>query len=362
MNRIYTKLGVKAKGDTLHEILSNAGLNFQVEKHEMINPLQFRSRLSDKDNFTRAELEEIILASQSKDFQGTFRTDTNDQLGAVKERYTPISHQTSFELLEQLKGEAEGAYYSNVFAMNNGARVGAQIVLPTLGFSVKGVDPHATILSFVTSHDGSGKTAMLYYTLRQVCSNGLCVAENEKALKIKKTKNAPLKMAVWSELLTKTSLAFAGIAEKFDILASKKLTKADLEAFRQNKELFGSPKENSQKDSYKLEEFDHLFSVNDSNQFPQFSGTLFRAFNAVTNQTTHSFNMNNLQPRYDIASQLGGVGYNRNKLAMELLLDMAKTAEDVAETAHVAYSFPVQDNMSDDFADDAPLVQSTVLN
>src|SRR5215207_358200 len=76
------------------------GLNFGVEKHQLLGP-----------------------QGQLVPTWGTFRTDTNAFLGSVGERYEIIHHSTGFEMIDELVAAKNGAHYETAGALRGGAIV-----------------------------------------------------------------------------------------------------------------------------------------------------------------------------------------------------------------------------------------------
>lgn len=345
-----TGMGNEVSGLTLAEILVQADLNWNPVKQAWLNP---------------------VTGQQEKDFYGIFRDDDGTCIGQVRDRYEVITHRDGLALLDVLANAEGKAKYINAGHFGKGAKVFAQLAVPH-DFNIKGVDAIRTFASLVTAHDGSLNMGLCAGTIRIVCQNTFMANYNEamkKGLKFKHTPAAIVGMQRAEKLLTETRLSFQSLEEKFNLLADKAMT-ADLwQAYMKdlgflteatNKD--GLPRNNSA-----VEEVTELFELNDGNTFPEFKGTAWSAFNALTAYTTHAQTKQGT-PKYDLGSRLSENGsvYKRNQKALNWLLEKTDEMPANIPTQPKAFSFAVGSltnaSQLSDFSDDAPMVQGVALN
>lgn len=94
-------------------------------------------------------------------------------------------------------------------------------------------DKIVPLMSFVNSYDGSNKTSGSFGLYRQVCSNGLMVADTEVGFSYKHTGNQiAIVMPEIDKLIeTFTKTEYFELQNKFKVMANKKIS--DIEAFVQ---------------------------------------------------------------------------------------------------------------------------------
>lgn len=135
---------------TWEQIAEKGHLNYQVEKHQLINPF-----------------------TQKPDAWGVFRMDTKVCLGTVGQNYQPIQHRRGFVLLDHIIGQQNGAHYECAGVLGKGEKVWglADINVP---LRIKGTDDVSeNYLLFTTSHDGSHSFQVRITSTRVVCQNTL---------------------------------------------------------------------------------------------------------------------------------------------------------------------------------------------
>ncbi len=223
------------------------------------------------------------------DAWGMFRdSDEGVFLGTVGEDYTPIQHQSGFELIDALMGTSDGAHYETAGSLGLGERVWG---LADLGLVAKiGADEQKGYLLFATGHDGSMSFQLRTCMTRVVCQNTLNVAMGERTrskFMIRHTRNAQNRIQSAQDALQSVRGEVATVESKLNFLASRKITRDSLETimgrlFPKNEGAkFQTRRENV------LAEVLSLYESNDRDTFPEFRGSAYNLLNAVTEWTDH---------------------------------------------------------------------------
>ena len=100
---------------------------------------------------------------------GVMRGDNGAYLGTVGERYTIVSNETCFEMMDDILG-ASGAHYETAGALGEGQTAWMLAKMPN-GFQIKGRDAIDPYLLCSTSHDGTGTIRIAPTMTRVVCQN-----------------------------------------------------------------------------------------------------------------------------------------------------------------------------------------------
>ena len=131
------------------------------------------------------------------------------------------------------------------------------------------------------------------------------------------------------------------IEEKLEILAQRKVS-ASMVAETVSK-IFGvtAEKELSAEKSRQIMTVKNLFESNDGNAFPQFRGTGYNLFNAITEFADHyrdtRSNNGTTAEKQRAFTSIFGSGNDMKQQGIDLVLELTKGAESVNQT--VSYSF-----------------------
>ena len=139
---------------TIEEALTNAEMNFTVEK---------RPLLTTSDLFTTIPV---------YDKYATVRTDTETVLGVVGNRYHVVQNVQAFEFLDTLV-DSDEARYAKEGTFNNGALTWIQLELSKVLPISDNVRPYVTLYN---THDGSSAFKVLITPVRIWCQNTLRLA------------------------------------------------------------------------------------------------------------------------------------------------------------------------------------------
>lgn len=177
--RIFSGIGNKvSKSMTSEEVIKEAGLDYEVDKF----PLRFESNrrlempIEDSDNLLETdELGRVELTdfTEVPGKYATARTDTNQPLGIVSDRYSVIQNREVFSFFDAIVGEGK-AIYTDAGFFGVGEVV---FIVAKLPDTIKvGKDDIEKNLVLTTSHDGSGSIKAFFTPIRICCMNTLVCA------------------------------------------------------------------------------------------------------------------------------------------------------------------------------------------
>ena len=192
---------------TSEEVMNKAGLNFHVEKTNMVAEMPMR-------DFSDKELDRINedIAKGNAFLRGnklyrtapnaftTYRTDYNIPLGSVKSKYTVVQNNVAFNFFDDAIRK-DKAIWQTAGAWGNGERIFVSCKLPN-NILVHG-DPVETYLVFTNSHDGSSGVKILFTPIRVICQNTLnaAIRTAQNFVTFKHTKQVHNKIAIAQEIL-----------------------------------------------------------------------------------------------------------------------------------------------------------------
>jgi phage/plasmid-like protein (TIGR03299 family) len=219
------------------------------------------------------------------------RQDTKQHLGIVGKGYEPSQNRELMAWTEALL--ETGAIYESAGGLGQGERIWLLARMPKADFVVGNSDQHQSYLLVTSSHDGSLATTIKQTDTRVVCQNTLTMAlqDGKQALKIKHTKSSKDRLEQAKRMMSASIQTAASLKEKFDLLASRRITKDQLTTVLDR--LFpidvdaASQATKTRRDNV-LADVLSLFERNDGNAFPEQRGTAYALLNAVTNYVDHS--------------------------------------------------------------------------
>ena len=274
------------KALTWAEAINEAGLNWQVAK----SPVQFTPK---------------SLGEVAKVFEGrsvTYRVDTGAPLGIVSDGFPVIQNEQAGKVLDQVVGEV-GAHYHTAGYLGEGQKVWMLIKLPGI-LRVVGDDVVEKYLLAANGHDGSLSFWIMETPIRVVCQNTLMAAigqKNDKAFRAVHSAGLVLDVTAIRE-----KLGYA--AEKFNVLeqAYQKMAKTVIRSSLSDqaspteffKRVIEYPEltkvavvgevpykyedEASTRMKNRLNDLLELFETGKGSDLPGVKGTVWGAYNAVT--------------------------------------------------------------------------------
>ena len=274
--------------------------------------------------------------------KGIFRSDTGNCLGIVGNGYAVVQPQHMFNHVDSLI-EGTGYHYESVGALKGGsvlfitARVGELDILSS-------GDKIRTYLAFLNSFDGS-LAAQVYLTgTRIVCMNTLQYSLSDKrsgSVKYKHTRGVHEKLNQAQSLMAGVLATEQDLQTKLETLAKRKIqTRQSYESILDK--LF--PGDSGKTKSIKSQ-VTALYADNDHNAFPDWAGTPYALYNAVTNYVDHdraTRGEDKERSRYE--SAVLGSGAVLKQKALNTILAMT---EDSTSTSVAVLDLPCRDSIPD---------------
>lgn len=293
---------------TWEDAINKAHMNWEVVKRQLSDP--FTGNLV--DTF------------------GIFRTDTQQFLGNVGDRYTPIQNTFQFQFMDKVLGEGN-AHYETAGILGKGERVFMLANLAEEYDIMASGDKHKAYLAGVGSHDGSTSQRFFTTEVRIVCANTLQIALSQAkgaGVSVKHTAKAESRINKKLNVLAAGRDAFVSTMEMLEILAQRSVDSTTV--VKTIADLFGvdAAAELPTKTINSINTIKDLFEGNDNNAFPEFRGTAYNLLNAITEYTDHfkpirmtagREGQSEEQVRSD--SAMFGLGADFKRNALQLVID-----------------------------------------
>lgn len=156
---------------TAREVMEKAGLNWGVEKCELVARMPFRLNGDNDINETMGDFAHKgnIYRNCPNGF-GTYRTDKNIPLGIVKQKYEVVQNIDVFNFFDEAIGENK-AIWQSAGCLGYGHKIFVTAKLP-IETTVNG-DRIDNYLVFSNSHDGSSSIDIMFTPIRVACTNML---------------------------------------------------------------------------------------------------------------------------------------------------------------------------------------------
>lgn len=242
-------------------------------------------------------LQAVIHKRNHVDIHGHFatvRTDTAEVLGVVGSRYEPVQNRDAFAFFDSLVGTNE-AIYETAGALGKGERIWILAKLPGY-IKVKGKDIVNKYLLLTNSHDGSAPIRAKLTPIRVVCYNTLSMALSggEEEVRIRHTANAVERLEQAHKLLGLTNQLYEQLDFIFNRMALKKIT--DKQLLDYVKKLVPDTEAENQTRTENIRQ--KILELHETGAGASMArGSLWGAYNAITEYTDHVLNTNNPDKR-----------------------------------------------------------------
>lgn len=215
------------------------------------------------------------------------RLDTGDVLGVVGDRYTPVQNRAAFDFVDPLVQAGKLTY-------ETGGALGAGQRIWLLGYrtelEVARGDTVRSFLLFTNTHDGSGAVRVFLTGVRVVCENTVNMALGEgrgEGLAIRHTASAAFKLTQASKALEVADKSMGETLAKWKAMAARPLTHSRVQAYFQAVVPDNPDAERNTRTENIRRELHDLFESGQGSDLPSVRGTLWAAYNAVTEYVTH---------------------------------------------------------------------------
>lgn len=345
-----SEIGIKVDNCvTSKEVMQVAGLNFNVDKCELVAEMPFS--LWGNNQITPIDEQNGNFSKDGKiyrhlpDAYATYRTDRNIPLGFVKSKYKVTQNIEAFNFFDEAIGVDKCEWrYAGCFGYGHKVFVTAEIKLDTFVDLKEGKkDPVKHYLVFTNSHDGSSSITVMFTPVRFFCLNCLNsgISSADSYIRVRHTVSSAYKLEQGKELL---KISFEKAKEATELYQSLyKLNMSDNEVIKYIIDLNLNPMEKNilrvygdNIDTYKrIIDRDNLtlegtqISMRKANiihemyryyhegvEQNRIAGTAWGAYNAVTGYFSNVANLNG-EKRMD--SLLYGNAQNITQKAISLL-------------------------------------------
>lgn len=229
---------------TTEDVIKTAGLDFMVDKCELVARMPFNIKGNNEINETMGDFAyKGNIYRDCPNGYATYRIDKNIPLGIVKSKYEVVQNIDAFNFIDNAIGEGKALFeYAGCFGYGHKVFITAKLPITT---SVGG-DPIDNYLVFSTSHDGSSSIDILFTPVRVFCLNMLNsgIKESSSHIRIRHTKTVKDRLDFGAEMLH-TAIEYAKTSQLFyeslltikmnddqvrDYIARLQLTEAEYEA------------------------------------------------------------------------------------------------------------------------------------
>jgi phage/plasmid-like protein (TIGR03299 family) len=303
----WHKLGtVLPEAPTIREAIVAAGLDWTVST----KPLY----LSNGDKMVEVD-----------DAKAIVRDTDQSCLGVVGSRYVPLQNSISFDFFQPFV-DSGLVQLETAGSLQGGRKIWVLARIMDKGSDVKivGDDAVRKFVMLSNSHDGTTAIRVGFTPVRIVCANTLRAAHKadvSKLLRIRHTRNAQAALADVQSAVDLINQEFTATADLYKSMAAKHINSHDLRKYV--KIVLGHvlPDDDlSTRAQNQIDRVISLFEYGRGNQLPGVKGTVWAAYNAVTEYLTHEASPD-ADKRY--SSLWFGQNANRNELALQEALKLA---------------------------------------
>lgn len=223
--------------------------------------------------------------------------------GVVSDQYIPLQNADAFAFFDNIVGIGEAIYHT-AGALGKGDKIWILAKLPE-DIKVKGVDKVEKYLLLSNGHDGVTSVQIKFTPIRVICQNTLNLAmkTSSKPLTINHTKSLPDKLSTAAELLGIIKTTYQEISNLFEAMASKNLNNTEVQDYIST--VFPLPQQTNLKSSEALKnrimnhrsEAFRYFEYGKGNNQEHIKGTLWSAYNGITEYIDHHKKLRNTTDR-----------------------------------------------------------------
>lgn len=257
--------------------------------------------------------------------RATVRESDGSILGVVGERYHVLQNSDAFKFFDPMV-ESGLVTLETAGSLQNGKRVW---ILARIGGDsdmdiIKG-DAVRKFIMLSNSHDGTLAVRVGFTPVRIVCANTLAMAHTDgqsAIVRLRHHSSVARNLDALREAMNLANQSFEATADQFRLLAQRQINANDLRKFV--KIVLGhehtEDKDLSTRTQNQIDTIETLFVGGRGADLPGVRGTVWAAYNAVTEFLSHAANSNG-DKRY--ASLWFGENAKRNQLALDVALKLA---------------------------------------
>lgn len=273
-SRFFDEVGRPIQGATnLEEAIVQSGLDYEVQKL----PVFFNPRIGKTPKITKVPDRFVV-----------YRTDNHTLMGVVGKKYEILQNREAFNFLDSLI--AGGAMFETAGTYGlNGAKSFISISTQKLKVLDDDIQPYIVLTN---SFDGTGTVKVSFSPIRVFCSNTLAlISKKVKNMKlnnfsVRHTRSMKAAMEQGKEILFQNTQYLETLKAISELLA---VTPFSEEAFKKMCEVFYPIDNNQTKKAVTMntEMLEELFRAYKQDDLSNFSGTAYRAFQAISDFESH---------------------------------------------------------------------------
>lgn len=292
---------------TVEQAIKQAGLDWAVRKEEI--QLKIAPDLYVPGYATVREINQKI-----------------DVLGVVGPRYTPLQNTEAFNFFNPLV-ESGLVTLETAGSLSDGKKIWVMArINDNSDMSIVGDDTVRKFILLSNSHDGTTAVRCGFTPVRVVCANTLAMAHStgeSQLIRLRHSKSVVANLESLREVMNVANANFESTADQFRQLARKQISRADLEKYvKVCLEVNPNAKadEISTRKANQIADVISLFESGRGMDMKGVKGTVWAAYNAVTEYLTHNAG-NSADSRYN--SLWFGNGAVRNQVALTEAMALA---------------------------------------
>jgi phage/plasmid-like protein (TIGR03299 family) len=253
------------------------------------------------------------------------RYDTQNVLGVVSDRYVPVQNTQAFGFLDAVVADG-GLRYHTAGALGRGEKIFLLARLPD-SIRVKNSDDLVDkYLLLSNAHDGSAALRVFFTPIRVVCQNTLSMAERQgkgQGISIMHKGNLEGKIREAQKVLGLAERFYDDAAAKIDRLAGIYPTQAQLTAYF--KAIYPDPEDGEQSPRTQRirDELQRLFEAGVGHDLPEIRGSLWAAYNSVTEFIDHERSGRGNDDRERASSRLQSIWWGNGARVKERAWNLA---------------------------------------
>ncbi len=311
-------LGHVVDAMTSEEAIKLGGLDFIVEKRPVLYlggaPLTFEESKGFKNvarSLIKSDISEKLVPEYYRLYEqkgqfNTVRTDTNQALGIVGDRYHVIQNSEAFDFIDSIIGKGV-AEYETVGALGNGETVFITCKLKdSMVVNKEDIDKYLLISM---SHDGTSSITVMFTPIRVVCNNTLSLALKGSLNKytIRHTQNASAKLEHAKTVLGLVDKQTMIYNQMFEALTTIKVSDMDAryimeKSLKLERDIDGELSARAQNILYSAEDYYNI-GVGQENII----GTGWGVFNGITGYLQNAKDYSNAEAKFKNTFMTSGV-------------------------------------------------------
>ncbi len=228
--------------------------------------------------------------------RATVRESDGRVLGCVGTCYTPLQNEEAFSFFDPFLAAGE-ATLETAGSLREGSRIWILARLSRAPSVIAKDDEVNKYILLANSHDGSLCARVGFVPIRVVCANTLALATKDNAsklIRVRHEKNIGRTLDQLRDVMNTANAQFEATAEQFRRLATTAIVEDDLKRYvkmvfspRASETPVADLLEESERKSPVFDAVKRLFETGRGNQLPAVRGTLWAAYNAVTEYVAH---------------------------------------------------------------------------